>query len=120
MIARLHLRSLIANTTGFGIAFALWVLFGPIVRELVAEFDLSPTQGAVLKALPIFTGSVLRVPVGILTDRLGARRTFTGLLVFGAVAAALIPFANGFWTLAAGGLALGLVGAPVVVFRVIV
>ncbi|MBX2801569.1 MAG: MFS transporter [Myxococcales bacterium] len=112
---QLHLRSIFANTIAFAVAFALWVLMGPSVRSIAAELGLTDTQAAAVKALPILTGSVLRIPIGMLTDRIGARVTFSGLMLFGGVSAALVPFATGFGSLVVGCLAIGLVGTTFVV-----
>jgi len=103
------------NTVGFALAFAAWVMFGPSVRGIAAELGISEQAAVWIKAAPILTGSVLRVPVGVITDRLGARWVFSGLLAIGAVATLGLSFATTATHLLVGGVIMGLVGTTFVV-----
>ncbi len=98
------------NTAAFTLCFAAWVAFGPSARILVEAFGVPGSLAAVLKAVPILVGSVLRIPVGILTDRFGARRMFPLLMLSAAAAAGWISLAGSAAALFAGGALLGLVG----------
>lgn len=98
------------NTLAFTLCFAVWVLFGPSARVIVEEFGIPGSLAALLKAVPILVGSVLRIPVGILTDKYGARIMFPMLMLSAAVAAAWISLAGSATALFAGGMMLGLVG----------
>jgi NNP family nitrate/nitrite transporter-like MFS transporter len=66
-------RVLITNTLSFAAAVAAWVALGPATRTVAQELQLTPTSATLLKVAPILVGSVLRVPIGIATDRFGAR-----------------------------------------------
>ncbi len=57
------------------------------------------------------SGSLLRIPVGVITDRLGARAIFPALMLVGAAAARWLSAATSAASLLAGGLLLGAVGA---------
>jgi MFS transporter, NNP family, nitrate/nitrite transporter len=103
-------KALVVNTAAFAVAFAAWVMFGPSVRVVAAELGIDPSAAALLKAAPILVGSVLRIPVGILADRVGARITFPVLLVLGAVAAFFLSTASSYGVLLTGALLLGAVG----------
>jgi NNP family nitrate/nitrite transporter-like MFS transporter len=103
-------RVLTANTAAFAIAFAAWVIFGPSARVICEELQVSPASAALLKSIPILLGSILRIPVGIMTDRIGARVVFPALLFVSAVATFGLSFASTFSALVVGGLVLGLVG----------
>ncbi|MDQ6947459.1 MAG: hypothetical protein M3256_14610 [Actinomycetota bacterium] len=46
---------------------------------------LSDTEVSLLVAISVLLGSVLRVPIGALTDRFGARTVFPALLLFTAL-----------------------------------
>jgi NNP family nitrate/nitrite transporter-like MFS transporter len=83
-------RVLIVATSAFTLAFAVWVTFAIVGLKMRKEFGLSDAQFALLAALPILTGSFLRVPVGILTDRVGGRRTMAALLAITAVPTLLL------------------------------
>lgn len=78
-------RVLIIATVLFTIFFAIWVMFGIIGIPMRKEFGLSDGEFALMAAIPILTGSFLRVPVGIFTDRIGGRNMMMGLLVFTAI-----------------------------------
>ncbi len=63
-------------------------------------------------AIPVVMGSVMRIPIGIITDRFGARRVFPALMVFSALPlGALAVWNQGFWSLAAFGFLLGFAGS---------
>lgn len=104
---------LIANTLAFGVCFAVWVMNGVLVTFLVDHrvFAFDAEQMGWLIGLPILTGSILRLPVGVLTDRYGGRPVFVAVMLISAVAAYLTSYADGFWDFAIGGLAFGLSGA---------
>jgi NNP family nitrate/nitrite transporter-like MFS transporter len=101
---------LVVNTAAFALAFAAWVIFGPSARVIAAELGISPGSATLLKAIPILLGSICRVPVGILTDRIGARVVFPSLMLLSAAATFALSFAGSFAALVAGGLVLGMVG----------
>lgn len=98
------------NTVSFALGFAAWVIFGPSVRVIASELHIAPGTAALVKALPILVGSSCRIPVGIATDRFGARRMFASLLLVTAAAVLATSFATSVRQLVVGGLALGLVG----------
>lgn len=64
-------------TGGFALTFWAWALLGPLGSSLREELGLTAFQQAVLVAVPVIVGSLGRIPVGALTDRLGARVMFT-------------------------------------------
>jgi NNP family nitrate/nitrite transporter-like MFS transporter len=65
----------------FDFSFMLWVLIGALGVSLSEAAGLSPSQKGLVVALPILTGSLLRVVVGTLVDRFGGKRI--GLLLLG-------------------------------------
>lgn len=103
-------RVLWLSTGAFTIFFAVWVMFAIVGLPLRDELDLSDQQFALLVAIPILTGSVLRVPVGILADRLGGRNVMVALLVITSVPAFLIAYADTYNVLLVLAFFLGLAG----------
>ncbi|HZR79895.1 MAG TPA: MFS transporter [Candidatus Binatia bacterium] len=101
---------LAANTSAFALAFAAWVMFGPSARVIAEQLAISPASATLLKSVPILLGSIIRIPVGILTDRVGARAVFPALMIVSAVAACGLSWASSYGELVVGGLVLGLVG----------
>ena len=111
-----HTPSLLAALLHFDVSFMVWVLLGALGATIGADLGLSPLQKGLMVAVPPLSGSVFRLILGPLVDRLGARRT--GLA---SLALTLLPLAWG-W-LAAGtfvellglGLLLGIAGSSFVV-----
>lgn len=98
------------NTFGFTVMFAVWVVFAIIGLRIREELALGETEFAVLVALPVLTGSLLRLPVGMATDWWGGRPLFTGLLAFTAVPLLLLTVATAYWQYLVLGLFIGLAG----------
>lgn len=78
-------RVLIVSALVFTLFFAVWVMFAIIGIPMKKELKLSESEFALLVAIPVLTGSLLRVPVGIFTDRIGGRRMMVSLLLITAV-----------------------------------
>ncbi len=98
------------NTLSFALCFALWVVFGPSTKLIAKEFALSIGTASLLKAAPILMGSIFRMPVGLLTDKIGARFMFPLVMVAGSVAALSVSFATSVAGLMAGAFLLGIIG----------
>jgi MFS transporter, NNP family, nitrate/nitrite transporter len=107
-----HLPTLVACFLHFDLSFMLWVLIGALGILIADDLHLSASQRGVLVALPILSGSLLRIPLGLLSDRWGARRVGGSMLAF-----LFVPLAIGWlgadsWaTMMAVGLMLGTAGA---------
>ena len=80
------------NTLAFTACFAVWMMNGVLVTYLVDNriYAFDKTQLGWLIGLPVLTGSLSRLPLGMLTDRFGGRKVF-GLLLF----AAAVPMYQG-------------------------
>ncbi len=72
-------RMLTLNTIAFTICFASWMLNGVLVTFLTRNqiFDWGPVEIGWLLGIPVLTGSIFRLPAGILTDKFGGRPVFT-------------------------------------------
>jgi NNP family nitrate/nitrite transporter-like MFS transporter len=104
-------RALALSTLAFGVAFAAWSLLSPLAPGIQRDLGLSDFETSVLIAVPVILGSLLRLPLGIMTDRFGGRRVFTALLVLVLPALLLLSQAGSYALLLAGGLWLGQAGA---------
>lgn len=98
-------------TLAFAVAFTAWGLVSPLASQIQKDLGLDNTATSVLIAVPVLLGSLLRIPMGILTDRVGGRKMFTGLLLFTILPVAFMGIANSFWTYVLGGLFLGAAGS---------
>ena len=87
-------RSLIGATVGFFIGFGAVSLFGPTALTFVKLMHLDPGQVGLLVAMPMLTGSLLRIPFGAWVDRNGGKLPFLILLI-----ASVIGIAGLYWML---------------------
>lgn len=77
-----HLPTLFCAFLYFDISFMVWVLLGALANSIVPEFGLSDAERGLMVAVPLLGGSMLRLVLGGLTDRIGARRTaIVGMLL---------------------------------------
>jgi NNP family nitrate/nitrite transporter-like MFS transporter len=95
----------------FTVSFAAWSVISPLSHQIQTDFKLDNTAIGLLIAMPALLGALMRIPVGILTDRFGGRKVFTGLLLFILVPLVLLGFANSYVAYLVGGFFLGTAGA---------
>lgn len=98
------------NTVSFTACFAVWVMFSIIGIPIRTELGLSQTQFGLLAAMPILTGSLIRLPLGMLTDRFGGRPVFMALMLSTIVPVYLITHATEYWHMLVLGLFVGVAG----------
>ena len=83
-------RVLSLSTTAFTLLFAVWLMLGVLAVPMKSELGLSPLQFTWLTSIAVLSGSLLRLPFGIWTDRFGGRVMMTlSLLVTAAPCFAL-------------------------------
>ena len=104
-------RNLALATVAFAVAFVGWSLISPLAKTFQDDLDLSNTRTLLLTAVPVLLGSLMRIPAGLLTDRLGARAMFPAVLLLAAVPAAVFGFVDGYAALIVVGFFLGIAGA---------
>ncbi len=90
--------------------FTAWVSLSPIAKEFQQVYGLSLSQKATLIAIPMLMGSIMRIPLGILTDRLGGRRVFTALMLFMVIPALGVSFTHSFHGLVFWAFFMGMAG----------
>ena len=91
-------RILILNTVAFILSFAAWMINGVLVTFLVSNglFNWSPLEIGFLLGIPVLFGSVTRLPIGILTDKLGGKNVMTAILILSAVPLFFLSMANSY------------------------
>src|SRR5215470_2760342 len=106
------LKALALATLAFFTCFYVWALFGPLSPAIQHDLRLSEVELGWLVAIPVVLGSVMRIPMGILTDRYGARTTFPLLMGFTALPLlAIAVWHRSFTTLVVFGFLLGFAGS---------
>ena len=105
-------RILFLNTLAFMVCFACWTLNGVLVTFLNDRgiFEWSVVEIGWLLGIPILTGSIMRLPMGILTDKFGGKPVFSCLLILSSIPLFLLPFAENFWMFAILSFLFGMVG----------
>jgi NNP family nitrate/nitrite transporter-like MFS transporter len=74
--------TLVACFLHFDFSFMLWVLIGALGIPLAEAAHLSAAEKGLVVAVPLLSGSLLRIVVGLLTDRYGGKRVGIALLAF--------------------------------------
>jgi NNP family nitrate/nitrite transporter-like MFS transporter len=104
-------RQTLLATIAFAACFSAWGMLAPMAPKIETELDLSSLQTSIMISIPVVLGSLLRIPLGALTDRIGGRIVFTFMLFYSAGAAVLVGFASSYGALLGAGLLLGVAGA---------
>lgn len=68
-------KTLFAAFLYFDISFMIWTMLGPLGNAIAQEFHLTATQKGLMVGVPVLSGSLLRLVLGTLADRIGGRKT---------------------------------------------
>lgn len=101
---------LIVSTLAFTVCFMVWMMFGVIGIPIKKALNLNATQFGLLTAMPILTGSLVRVPLGIWTDRYGGRVVMFILMLTTVIPIWMMSHATEYWHFLVIGLFVGLAG----------
>ncbi|HPV22797.1 MAG TPA: MFS transporter, partial [Casimicrobium sp.] len=104
------LSVLISSTLAFTVCFMVWMMFGVIGIPIKKTLNLNSTQFGLLTAMPVLTGSLIRVPLGIWTDKYGGRIVMAVLMACTVPAIFLMAYATEYWHFLTIGLFVGLAG----------
>jgi MFS transporter, NNP family, nitrate/nitrite transporter len=97
----------------FDVSFMVWTILGALGVQISASLGLTPTQKGLMVAVPYLSGAFIRIALGLLVDRIGAKRTgIVGqiIVILGLAVAWQTGLANFSQTLALG-VVLGVAGA---------
>ena len=101
---------LIVSTLAFTVCFMVWMMFGVIGIPIKKMLNLNATQFGLLTAMPVLTGSLVRVPLGIWTDKYGGRIVMAVLMAATIPAIWFMGSATEYWHFLVIGLFVGLAG----------
>ncbi len=107
---RKALSVLIVSTLAFTVCFMVWMMFGVIGIPIKKTLGLNATEFGLLTATPVLTGSLIRVPLGIWTDKYGGRIVMAMLMAITVPAIWLMSYATAYWHFLVIGLFVGLAG----------
>lgn len=108
-----HTPTLLSAFLYFDLSFMVWYLLGPMQVQLAAALQLDTQQRAMMVAVPILCGAVLRLFLGMLADRIGAKRAgmLAQVLVIVSLLTAWTLGVNSFSQVLLLGMMLGVAGA---------
>lgn len=95
-------------TGAFAVCFAIFGSVSALMPILKKNLGLDPIQVSIAVALPVLLGSLGRIPLGIMTDRMGGRKVFSIVMALAIVPAFLIGYVKSYQQLLVYGFFLGI------------
>jgi len=82
-----HWPTLLTAFLYFDFSFMAWTLLGPLGAQIGESLHLSTEHKGLMVAMPILSGAILRIVLGLAVDRFGAKNTgvTAQLIVIGAL-----------------------------------
>ena len=99
-----------ASTVAFTVCFMVWMMFAVIGIPIKKMLNLNETQFGLLVAMPVLTGSLIRLPLGMWTDRFGGRIVFFILMLSTVIPIYMISRATEYWHFLFTSLFVGIAG----------
>ena len=100
----------IMSTLAFTVCFMIWMMFAVIGIPIKQTLGLNETEFGLLIAMPVLTGSLIRLPLGMLTDKYGGRIVFFVLMVSTIIPIYFISLGTAYWHYLVIGLFVGVAG----------
>ncbi|AKG16544.1 MFS transporter [Moraxella bovoculi] len=101
---------LASSTIAFTVCFMIWMMFAVLGIPIQEALGLNETEFGLLAATPVLTGSLIRLPLGMMTDKYGGRIVFFVLMMATVVPIFLMSYATQYWQFLILGLFAGLAG----------
>ena len=70
-----HWPTLLSAFLYFDFSFMVWTLLGPLGAQIGESLHLSAQEKGLMVAVPILSGAVLRIVLGLAVDQFGAKKT---------------------------------------------
>lgn len=108
-----HWPTLLTAFLYFDFSFMVWTLLGALGPQIAETLHLNASQKGMMVAVPILGGAVLRLALGLLVDRIGAKTTgiIAQLVVMVALACGWVFGLKNFEATLLFGFVLGVAGA---------
>ncbi len=110
-----QMRAFHLSWFAFHICFFGWFGIAPLMAVVREDLALTQTQIGNTIIASVAITVIVRLLIGVLCDRIGPRKTYTGLLVLGSIPVMGIGLANSFETFLLARLAIGAIGASFVI-----
>ncbi|MGE4359434.1 MAG: nitrate/nitrite transporter, partial [Lysobacteraceae bacterium] len=103
-------RALWMSTAAFTACFAVWTIFSIIGIEVQKQLGLSETQFGLLIGMPILTGSLIRLILGIWADQHGGRLVQVLVMLAAAAATWMLTYADSYASFLLAAVGVGIAG----------
>ncbi len=107
-------RALAASTVAFAVCFAVWTLFSVIGLQIQRDLNLSETEFGLLIGMPILTGSLIRLVLGIWAEQYGGRIVYVAVMLSASVATFLLTTAGSYGSFLLAAAGTGVAGGAIV------
>ncbi len=98
------------STLSFTVCFMIWMMFAVIGIPIKETLGLNETEFGILIATPVLTGSLIRLPLGMWTDKFGGRIVFFVLMLSTVIPIWMLSQATEYWQFLLTGLFVGVAG----------
>jgi len=108
-----HRPTLFAAFLYFDLAFMVWVILGPLGVQIAKDLQLDAAQKGLMVAVPVLSGALLRIVMGVLVDHLKPKLTgvIAQIIVIFALAWAWLAGIHSYEEVLFLGVLLGVAGA---------
>lgn len=113
--SNIPMRAFHLTWMAFFVCFFAWFAVAPLMPVIREELSLTKDQIANINIAAVCATIFVRLLIGPLCDRFGARRTYTWLLALGAVPVIAISFAQSYEAFLFWRLCIGAIGASFVI-----
>lgn len=110
-----QMRAFHMSWIAFLICFLAWFGTAPFMPIIRSELHLTPAQVGNLAIGSVAVTVLARLVAGWLCDRIGPRRTYSGLLVVGSIPVMATALSHSFETFLLARMAVGIIGASFVI-----
>lgn len=104
-------RMLGMTTVAWTVCFAVWTIFSIIGVQIQQDLGLTETQFGLLISMPILTGAIARLILGIAAERFGPRRVSIMTMLATAASTWMLTWADSYAGYLLAALGIGLAGA---------
>lgn len=85
--------ALVMGTLAMLVSFMAWSSLAPLANQITASLGLSVSEKTFMIATPVLLGSIMRIPMGYLSDRFGGKKMYIILMLFVLIPLFFIPMA---------------------------
>ncbi|MFD1671873.1 nitrate/nitrite transporter [Agrilactobacillus yilanensis] len=85
--------ALVMGTLAMLVSFIAWSSLAPLATQITQDLSLSVSQKTFMIATPVLLGSIMRIPMGYLSDRYGGKKMYIILMIFVLIPLFFMPMA---------------------------